>query len=296
MPPLFQSSPKQQLKKTRSRGSLGQGPGGQGWGLYIVLGLLFAGGLFVGIRFIKGAHTVRSTAHQTVQQQPIAAKASSAMAKRIVVVGGGLAGCTATLAAHSTLNDLDRADGVEVVLVDKMARLGGNSAKASSGINALNPPAGDSQQLFESDTEKSGGGLSKKELVSTLVVSAEKDKNVDVSRRFCHREAAQEVVAPPSGAVRARERQSQEQIRLWFGILSMQTSLHAVYVHSISLHDTRTGRERLVKQTRMQAQAWSPFQQHLMRTPAPLFPLRLARPMQSSSLRVWASACPRSHA
>ena len=50
-----------------------------------------------------------------------------------VVVGGGLAGLSATL----TL--LDR--GAQVVLVDKEAVLGGNSAWASSGINAADPPA-----------------------------------------------------------------------------------------------------------------------------------------------------------
>lgn len=48
---------------------------------------------------------------------------------------------------------------------------GGNSAKASSGINALNVPGGDSESLFEGDTIKSGGGLSKPDLVHTLVVS-----------------------------------------------------------------------------------------------------------------------------
>jgi len=67
-----------------------------------------------------------------------------------VVVGGGLAGLSATL----TL--LDR--GARVVLVDKEAVLGGNSAWASSGINAVDPanPV-DSFEDYMEDTLRSSG-------------------------------------------------------------------------------------------------------------------------------------------
>lgn len=59
---------------------------------------------------------------------------------------------------------------VEVVLLEKQPKLGGNSAKASSGINALTETAGDKVQLFVNDTLVSGGGRSRPELVERLVV------------------------------------------------------------------------------------------------------------------------------
>lgn len=48
---------------------------------------------------------------------------------RIIIIGGGLAGLSAAIEAH------DR--GAEVILIEKEARLGGNSAKATSGMNAV---------------------------------------------------------------------------------------------------------------------------------------------------------------
>jgi succinate dehydrogenase/fumarate reductase flavoprotein subunit len=59
---------------------------------------------------------------------------------------------------------------VQVVLLEKESKLGGNSAKASSGINALTPASGDSVDLYTNDTLVSGGGRSRTELVSKLVV------------------------------------------------------------------------------------------------------------------------------
>jgi len=102
-----------------------------------------------------------------VKMSSIPMSAEDAKKPRVVVVGGGLAGCAAALAAYN--QSIAMGVDVHVVLVDKMPKLGGNSAKASSGINALNVPGGDSEQLFESDTIKSGGGLSKPDLVHTLV-------------------------------------------------------------------------------------------------------------------------------
>lgn len=69
-----------------------------------------------------------------------------------VVVGAGLAGLTAAL----TL--VDR--GARVVLVDKNKFTGGNSAYASSGINAVSgegAPDGDSVALYLNDTIRSSG-------------------------------------------------------------------------------------------------------------------------------------------
>ena len=81
-----------------------------------------------------------------------------------VVVGGGLAGLSATL----TL--LDR--GAQVVLVDKEAVLGGNSAWASSGINAADPASpGDSVEGYMEDTLRSSG-LEDSELIRVLAVES----------------------------------------------------------------------------------------------------------------------------
>lgn len=88
-------------------------------------------------------------------------------APRIIVVGSGLAGTAASLAAAEAGGPL-----AQVVVLEKEARPGGNSMKASSGINALTPESGDAPETFREDTLKSGGGLSVPELVDTLVVRA----------------------------------------------------------------------------------------------------------------------------
>lgn len=86
-------------------------------------------------------------------------------APRIVVVGTGLAGTAAALAAAEAAGG-----AAEVVVLEKEPRPGGNSMKASSGINALAPGQGDAAEVFREDTLRSGGGLSVPELVDTLVV------------------------------------------------------------------------------------------------------------------------------
>ncbi|KAF4691509.1 hypothetical protein FOZ60_015371 [Perkinsus olseni] len=85
--------------------------------------------------------------------------------KRAIVVGGGLAG-------FSAANTILEAGG-RVLLLDKSAFCGGNSSKATSGINgavtktqkALNVQ--DSNELFESDCMK--GGAKHPELVKVMV-------------------------------------------------------------------------------------------------------------------------------
>ena len=84
-----------------------------------------------------------------------------------IVVGSGLAGMAATL------NLLDR--GGRVIMIEKGPLLGGNSNKASSGINACCPsdindsPNDDSLEVFWNDTFRSAGSSARKDLITTLV-------------------------------------------------------------------------------------------------------------------------------
>ena len=80
-----------------------------------------------------------------------------------IVIGSGLAGLSATL------NLLDR--GGKVIVVEKEHRLGGNSNKASSGINACCPTNGthDFIEAFRNDTTRSAGDSARLPLINTLV-------------------------------------------------------------------------------------------------------------------------------
>ncbi|TPP44361.1 flavocytochrome c family protein [Leishmania donovani] len=129
---------------------------------------------------------------------------------RVVVIGGGLAGCAAAIEAASC--------GATVILLEKEARLGGNSAKATSGINgwgtrtqAVNHVL-DNCKFFERDTFLSGkGGHCDPGLVRTLSVkSAEAISWLEffgipltvlyqlggASRRRCHRAPDQKDGTP----------------------------------------------------------------------------------------------------
>jgi len=76
---------------------------------------------------------------------------------QVIIIGGGLGGCSA---AHTVIQN-----GHNVVLIDKNAFLGGNSVKATSGINGagtnvqkkLNIP--DTADKFEEDTIRSATGI-----------------------------------------------------------------------------------------------------------------------------------------
>lgn len=80
---------------------------------------------------------------------------SSPSASRVIVVGSGLAGLSA---AHAALER-----GAPVHLLDRAPKPGGNSIKASSGINGAGTPAqaaagvSDTPELFVADTTKSAG-------------------------------------------------------------------------------------------------------------------------------------------
>ena len=88
----------------------------------------------------------------------------------IIVVGAGLAGVTATYESYKKSKGK-----LKIVLLEKQKNFGGNSAKATSGINILNSPLQkaenikDTYDLFFSDTIKSGKGRSVPDLVSSLV-------------------------------------------------------------------------------------------------------------------------------
>ncbi|KAI8376332.1 FAD binding domain-containing protein [Radiomyces spectabilis] len=84
----------------------------------------------------------------------------------VAVIGSGLAGLSAAIQAHE-------AGHVHVVLIEKEKNIGGNSMKATSGINAVEPLSNDTEQLFVQDTLQSGGGLSKANLVDKLVHESE---------------------------------------------------------------------------------------------------------------------------
>jgi flavocytochrome c len=80
----------------------------------------------------------------------------------VIVVGTGLAGLSAAL------NVLDR--GGSVVMVEKEHLVGGNSNKASSGINAYCSEDGpDALDVFRNDTIRSAGSSARLDLIETLV-------------------------------------------------------------------------------------------------------------------------------
>jgi flavocytochrome c len=86
-----------------------------------------------------------------------------------IIVGSGLAGLAAAL------NILDR--GGTVVILEKEHSLGGNSNKASSGINGCcpqNDTYNDSLDAFRNDTVRSAGEVADLDLIETLVSNSEK--------------------------------------------------------------------------------------------------------------------------
>jgi flavocytochrome c len=84
-----------------------------------------------------------------------------------IIVGSGLAGLSVAL------NILDR--GGSVVIIEKEHLLGGNSNKASSGINAYVSPdeaGADSLDLFRNDTTRSAGPSARQDLIDVLVTNS----------------------------------------------------------------------------------------------------------------------------
>ncbi|PAV83747.1 hypothetical protein WR25_13316 [Diploscapter pachys] len=89
------------------------------------------------------------------------------MADPVIIVGGGLAGLSATIEALE--------GGAKVILIDSEKSLGGNSAKASSGISACNTETQrklgieDSRDRFFGDTMSAGDRENDPVLVNVLV-------------------------------------------------------------------------------------------------------------------------------
>ena len=88
---------------------------------------------------------------------------------QVIIVGGGLAG----VSAANTVLEL----GGNVLLLDKMPFCGGNSTKATSGINAaltntqIKHQIPDSVEIFERDTAlsaTSGNGYAFTDLINVL--------------------------------------------------------------------------------------------------------------------------------
>ncbi|KAF9495282.1 Flavocytochrome c [Pleurotus eryngii] len=85
---------------------------------------------------------------------------------QVIVVGGGLAGLSA---AHTLLER-----GASVLLLDKQGFMGGNSTKATSGINGAGTQAQqeqgipDTTKIFFEDTKKSARDLARDDLIRVL--------------------------------------------------------------------------------------------------------------------------------
>eukprot|EP00301_Raphidiophrys_heterophryoidea_P021233 c5720_g1_i1.p1 GENE.c5720_g1_i1~~c5720_g1_i1.p1 ORF type:complete len:697 (+),score=184.63 c5720_g1_i1:59-2092(+) len=96
-----------------------------------------------------------TTGHSSVTSTPI-------VINDCIVIGGGLAGMTAALTI------LDR--GGRVVLLEKEAYLGGNSARASSGLNGIDGTVeGDSADVYMQDILKAAQGDGVPELLEAMV-------------------------------------------------------------------------------------------------------------------------------
>ncbi|KRX84174.1 Cleavage and polyadenylation specificity factor subunit 2 [Trichinella sp. T6] len=90
--------------------------------------------------------------------------------RHVIVVGSGLAGLSAALAAFN--------QGSRVTVLEGEPNIGGNSAKATSGINGCNTSTQrvngvqDDAKLFFSDTMKAGHGINDMQLVDLLTKSS----------------------------------------------------------------------------------------------------------------------------
>ncbi|MDR1430470.1 MAG: flavocytochrome c [Spirochaetaceae bacterium] len=98
------------------------------------------------------------------------ARTSETVNADVVVVGGGGAGMAAAIIAKQA--------GLNVVLIEKMAMLGGNSSKSTGGMNAAETKyqkeqnISDSVQTFIDDTMKGGGNIADRSLVTILARSS----------------------------------------------------------------------------------------------------------------------------
>jgi len=104
------------------------------------------------------------------QIETILMMSKSSTGADVIVVGGGLAGLSATIEAAR--------HGSHVTIIEKEKSVGGNSAKATSGMNGAGTTAQknldieDKPEALIADTMKSGSGLSSSDLVSILATNS----------------------------------------------------------------------------------------------------------------------------
>ena len=87
----------------------------------------------------------------------------------LVIIGGGLAGLTAAYESYLKTNNT-----IKILLIEQLSSLGGNSKRATSGINFLETDPqkkskiNDNYHLFFNDTLKSGKNLNDPQLLDTF--------------------------------------------------------------------------------------------------------------------------------
>ena len=87
----------------------------------------------------------------------------------LVIIGGGLAGLTAAYESYLKANNT-----IKILLIEQLSSLGGNSKRATSGINFLETDPqkanniDDNYHLFFNDTLKSGKNLNDPQLLDAF--------------------------------------------------------------------------------------------------------------------------------
>ena len=118
----------------------------------------------------------------------------------MVVVGSGGAGLAAAIQAHD--------EGANVLIVEKMPTIGGNTIKASAGMNAAETRfqrvkgIQDSKELFYQESLKGGGNKNDPELLRRFVENAPQaiewlaDARHYAERHYHHRRDEHRPYAP----------------------------------------------------------------------------------------------------
>jgi flavocytochrome c len=127
--------------------------------------------------------------------------------RHVVVIGSGLAGLSAAIQACE-----DGGDAIKVFLLEKETRIGGNSIKASSGINATLTSTQekngihDSVDIFRDDTVKSARVQSSNKLIDILV-----EQSASAHRFLADKGVNLDLVAKTGGHSAARTHRAQHE-------------------------------------------------------------------------------------